>query len=164
MIRAIAAVDDRLGIATDAGIPWKVPADVAHFRELTTGSSVLMGFATYAEFSAPMAGRTNYVATGRTETLRDGFIPVKDLSSFFSGLRGDLWIIGGATLYATTLDVVQEIALTRVAGDFGCTKFFPAFDTMFRLAADEVPPPVEGVPAIRFQRWQRDSPTASPSR
>jgi dihydrofolate reductase len=43
MIRSIAAVDDRLGISTDTGIPWKVPADVAHFRELTTGSNVVMG-------------------------------------------------------------------------------------------------------------------------
>jgi dihydrofolate reductase len=155
MIRAIAAVDDRLGIATDAGIPWKVPADVAHFRELTTGSNVVMGYATYAEFAGPMPGRTNYVATGRTAALRDGFHPVKDLHLFLSEFEGDLWIIGGATLYATTLDAVQEIALTRVAGDFGCTKFFPVFDTAFRLTAEDVPPVVEGVPAIRFQTWRR---------
>jgi dihydrofolate reductase len=155
MIRAIAAVDDRLGIATDTGIPWKVPADVAHFRDLTTGSNVLMGYATYAEFAGPMAGRTNYVATGRTATLRDGFHPVSDLPPFLSGFKGDLWIIGGATFYATTLDAVAEIALTRVAGDFGCTKFFPPFDTAFRLTDEDVPPLVEGVPAIRFQTWQR---------
>jgi dihydrofolate reductase len=155
MIRSIAAVDDRLGIATDSGIPWKVPADVAHFRDLTTGSNVVMGYATYAEFAAPMSGRTNYVATGRPGTLREGFVPVNDLDAFLAGFQGDLWIIGGATLYATTLDVVEEIALTRVAGDFGCTKFFPEFATTFRRTADEVPPPVEGVPAVRFQTWQR---------
>lgn len=155
MIRAIAAVDDRLGIATDTGIPWKVPADVAHFRELTTGSNVLMGYATYAEFADPMPGRVNYVATGRTETLREGFLPVSDLHSFLPAFVGDLWIIGGAMLFVTTLDAVQEIALTRVGGDFGCTKFFPPFDTTFRLTTDDVPPPVEGVPGVRFQTWQR---------
>lgn len=155
MIRAIAAVDDRLGIATDAGIPWNIPADVAHFRELTMGSNVLMGYATYAEFAGPMPGRTNYVATGQTENIRDGFRPVSDLGSFLPEFTWDLWIIGGATLYATTLDVVEEIALTRVAGDFGCTKYFPAFDTVFRLIAEDMPPVVEGVPAIRFQTWLR---------
>jgi dihydrofolate reductase len=155
MIRAIAAVDDRLGIANDTGIPWKVPADVAHFRELTTGSNVLMGYATYAEFSNPMPGRVNYVATSRPGTLREGFTPVDDLHAFVAGFEGDLWIIGGAMLFATTLEAVQEIALTRVAGDFGCTKFFPEFATTFRRTADEVPPPVEGVPAVRFQTWQR---------
>src|ERR1019366_4534822 len=84
MIRAIAAVDDRLGISTDAGIPWNVPADVAHFRALTLSSNVLMGYGTYTEFANPMEGRTNYVATRRTEKLRDGFLPVSDLRTFFT--------------------------------------------------------------------------------
>jgi dihydrofolate reductase len=157
MIRSIAAVDDRLGISSDAGIPWNVPADVAHFRALTMSSNVLMGYGTYTEFASPMPGRTNYVATRRTEKLRDGFLPVSDLRTFFTDrFEGDLWIIGGAMLYATTLEEVEELALTRVTGDFGCTKFFPPFEGMFRLSAEEVPPPVEGVPAIRFQTWQRN--------
>jgi dihydrofolate reductase len=157
MIRAIAAVDDRLGISSDTGIPWNVPADVEHFRALTMSSNVLMGYGTYTEFANPMQGCTNYVATRRTEKLRDGFLPVSDLRSFFAdGFEGDLWIIGGAMLYATTLEEVEELALTRVAGDFGCTKFFPPFKDMFRLSAEEVPPLVEGVPAIRFQTWQRN--------
>jgi dihydrofolate reductase len=157
MIRAIAAVDDRLGISTDAGIPWNVPADVAHFRALTLSSNVLMGYGTYTEFANPMEGRTNYVATRRTEKLREGFLRVGDLRSFFTGgFEGDLWIIGGAMLYTTTLEEVEELALTRVAGDFACTKFFPPFEDKFRLGAEEVPPPVEGVPAIRFQTWQRN--------
>jgi dihydrofolate reductase len=150
-------MDDRRGISVDTGIPWKVPADVEHFRTLTMCSNVLMGYATYTEFADPMPGRTNYVATGRTEQLRNGFHPVNDMQSFLTdGFEGDLWIIGGATLYATTLAEVHELALTRVAGDFGCTKFFPAFEDMFRLTAEEVPPLVAGVPAIRFQTWGRD--------
>jgi dihydrofolate reductase len=156
MIRAIAAVDDRLGLSVDKGIPWNIPADVQHFRTLTMSSNVLMGYATYAEFANPMPGRTNYVVTRRTGTLRDGFLPIRDLRAFFiDGFEGDLWIIGGAMLYATTLDEVEELDLTRVAGDFGCTKFFPPFESMFRLSAEEVPPAVEGIPAIRFQTWQR---------
>jgi len=156
MIRAIAAVDDRLGLSSDAGIPWNVPADVAHFRALTMSSNVLMGYGTYTEFANPMEGRANYVATRRNAQLREGFLPVSDLRPFFTdGFEGDQWIIGGAMLYATTLEEVEELALTRVAGDFGCTKFFPPFEAIFRLSAEEVPPLVEGVPAIRFQTWQR---------
>ena len=156
MIRAIAAFDDRRGLATDTGIPWHIPADVAHFRTLTASSTVLMGYATYSEFKSPMAGRTNYVATRRTSALRDGFIAVGDLPSFFSHFPDeDLWVIGGAMIYAETLAWVEGLELTRIAGDFGCTKFFPAFETMFRLITDEVPPPVTGVPSIRFQTWRR---------
>ncbi len=156
MIRAIAAVDDKLGISTDKGIPWNVPADVQHFREMTLSSNVLMGYGTYVEFANPMPGRINYVATRRSEPLRDGFVAVGDLPVFLSSAReGDLWIIGGATLYAATLQSVQELELTRIAGDYGCTKFFPAFDTLFRLTAEKVPPVVEGIPPIRFQSWLR---------
>ena len=101
MIRAIAAIDDRLGLSTDTGIPWSVPADVAHFRNATAGVDVLMGFATYTEFERPMPGRTNYVATRRGEALREGFLTVDDLDGFLTGGHdGDLWIIGGAGLYA----------------------------------------------------------------
>jgi dihydrofolate reductase len=157
LIRAIAAVDDKLGISTDTGIPWSVPADVEHFRERTMSSNVLMGYYTYVEFTNPMPGRTNYVATGRTAPLRDGFVAVSDLTTFLSSeIEGDLWIIGGAMLYATTLESVQDIELTRVAGDYGCTKFFPPFDVLFRLTAEEVPRVVQGIPAIRFQTWQRN--------
>jgi len=156
MIRAIAAFDDRLGLATDTGIPWHVPADVEHFRTMTASSRVLMGFATYSEFENPMPGRTNYVATRRTAALRDGFIAVGDLRSFLSDNHdSDLWVIGGATVYAETLEAVQELALTRIAGDFGCTKFFPAFETSFRLIADEAPSTEDGTPPIRFQTWRR---------
>jgi dihydrofolate reductase len=156
MIRAIAAFDDRRGLATDTGIPWHIPADVEHFRTMTASSRVLMGYATYLEFESPMAGRTNHVATRRNSELRDGFIAVGDLRSFLSdNLDDDLWVIGGATVYAETLGAVQELALTRIAGDFGCTKFFPTFEAMFQLITDEVPPLVDGVPPIRFQTWRR---------
>jgi dihydrofolate reductase len=156
MIRDIAAIDDRLGLATDTGIPWHIPADIEHFRTLTASSRVLMGYATYTEFENPMPGRTNYVATRRTTELRDGFIPVGDLSSFLSDITGDLWIIGGAMVYGVTLALVQELVLTRIDGDFGCTKFFPAFDETFSLVTDEAPPGAQGVPDIRFQTWRRN--------
>ena len=156
MIRAIAAIDDRLGLATDTGIPWHVPADIEHFRAMTASSRVLMGYATYSEFESPMTGRINYVATRQTTELRDGFIAVGDLRSFLSdNLNNDLWVIGGATVYAETLEAVQELAVTRIAGDFGCTKFFPAFESTFQLITDETPPTEGGLPPIRFQTWRR---------
>jgi dihydrofolate reductase len=156
MIRDIAAIDDRLGLATDTGIPWHVPTDVEHFRTLTESSRVLMGYATYTEFANPMPGRTNYVATRRTTSLRDGFVPVGDVSSFLADETSeDLWVIGGAMLFDFTLPVVAELLLTWVDGDFNCNKFFPAFDEAFLLVTDDAQPPVPGVPDIRFQTWRR---------
>lgn len=156
MIRAIAAIDDRLGLATDTGIPWKVPADVSHFRASIAGSNVLMGYATYTELDSPLPEATNYVATKRGSSLRDGFIAVADVNSFLSdGSPDDIWVIGGATIYAITLPLVQELHLTRVAGDFGCTKFFPVFEPAFELTEDSAFPPIADIPAHRFQTWRR---------
>ena len=61
MIRLIAAIDSRRGIATDSGIPWKLPGDTAYFHEKTAKGLILMGFATYSEFAAPLHGRENFV-------------------------------------------------------------------------------------------------------
>ncbi len=156
MIRAIAAIDDRRGLATDTGIPWHVPADVEHFRATVASSDVLMGYATYEEFQRPLPDCTNFVATRRGSTLRPGFVPVADLDSFLAGDAGSgVWIIGGAQVYARTLPAVEELHLTRVAGDFHCTRFFPPFESAFQLVGDDPSPPVADTPAIRFQTWRR---------
>ena len=165
MIRAIGAMDDRLGVATDTGIPWHIPADVEHFRTSVASGDVLMGYATYVEFEKPMPGGTNFVATRRGSNLRDGFVPVVDLDPFLADEAGNgLWVIGGARLYAEALPAVEQLWLTRVAGDFGCTKFFPTFEPEFLLVDDVPSPSVAGTPAIRFQTWQRTPVPASPDR
>ena len=79
MIRLIAAIDSRRGIATDSGIPWKLPGDSAYFREKTSSGLVVMGRATYDEFAAPLHDRENFVFTRATTPLRQGFGVVTSL-------------------------------------------------------------------------------------
>ena len=67
MIRLIAAIDDRRGIATDLGIPWKLPGDTAYFHDKTANGVILMGRATYEEFAAPLHDRENFVLTPRPD-------------------------------------------------------------------------------------------------
>lgn len=154
VVRAIAALDDRLGIATDTGIPWSVPADVEHFRRTTADVDVLMGYGTYVEYAAPMPGRRNFVATSST-TLRDGFLAVPDAVDFLARRRDDVWVIGGGGLFAATLPQTDELHLTRIGGDYGCTKFFPPFESAFQLVEEEATPAAGDVPAYRFETWRR---------
>ena len=53
MIRAIAAIDNKNGLASETGIPWDLPTDRAFARKMTEGSNLLMGYGTYIEFSKP---------------------------------------------------------------------------------------------------------------
>jgi dihydrofolate reductase len=72
MIRLIAAMDSRRGMATASGIPGKLPGDTAYFRERTTTGVILMGRGTYDEFAAPLHGRESFVLSAKSGVLRTG--------------------------------------------------------------------------------------------
>jgi dihydrofolate reductase len=134
MIKFIAAIDGKRGLANEHGLPWqgKLPTDVKQFRDKTMHCTVLMGYGTYIEFDKPLSDRHNYVATSSTEALRPGFEPVPDAKKFLMGATNDIWVIGGASLFASTLDMADELYLTRIDKDFHCTKFFPDFENRFQ--------------------------------
>lgn len=133
MIRAIAAIDDKRGLATDEGIPWDLPSDRAHERAMTKGGHMLMGYNTYLEFTEAPKDRKWLVVTDGTEPLREGFEPVTNLEEFMKNSPEDLWLFGGAGLFAQTIKYADELHITHVEGDFNCTKFFPEFEDDFTL-------------------------------
>ncbi len=157
MIRLIAAMDTKRGIATAAGIPWHLPGDAAYFRQHTSTGLIVMGWATYAEFAAPLHHRDNYVLTHDvTESLRQGFLPVPSLEDLRAQHPDqDVWVIGGAAVYARTIPQADELFITQVLGDFHCTKFFPVYRDRFALASESGEHQDGGV-GYRFQIWQSD--------
>ena len=156
VIRLIAAIDQKRGLSTNTGIPWRLPGDIAHFRQLTADGAVLMGRTTYDEFAAPLPDRQNFVLTRSPDGLRAGFRGVDDLDAFLANQAGSekLWVIGGSAVYAQTIGHAEELSLTRVAGDFDCTKFFPPFESDFNLVDQDESHRENGV-AYRFETWRR---------
>lgn len=153
MMRFIAALDNRRGIATDTGIPWKLPTDQQYFVEQTREGLILMGFGTYVEFRSPMHDRTNFVATRRTESLLPGFVAVHDVPGFLAEHAGArVNNIGGAVLFDTTLALADELVLTQLHADFGCTKFFPKYEHAFRCASRSEPVMENGTEFV-FEIW-----------
>lgn len=152
MIRLIAAIDSRRGLATAEGIPWRLPGDSAYFREKTSTGVVVVGRTTYLEFAAPLGEHENQVLTHSTSPLRSGFRPVAKLEDVMERFpHEDIWVIGGAAVYAATIDGADELLLTQVRGDFRCTKFFPSYDafTLAEFSADHT----ENGVSYRFERW-----------
>lgn len=156
MIFAIAALDREGGIADDKGIPWqgKIPTDVAYFRDKTTGSSVLMGAGWYKEQTLPLPKRKNYVATSDSNPLRPGFEKVTDARSFLQSATENIWVGGGAGLFASTLDLIDELYLTLIEADFNCTKFFPDYHKDF-VRVDSNQPIIENGTTFTFTVWRR---------
>jgi dihydrofolate reductase len=157
MIRLIAAIDSRRGIATDSGIPWKLPGDTAYFHDKTATGIIFMGWATYKEFAAPLHERENFVLTSDTAPLRTGFRAIDSLERLVAEHPNeDVLVIGGATVYAETIAQADELFLTQVLGDFHCTKFFPPYEATFRLATTS-DDHHDGETRYRFETWQRQA-------
>jgi dihydrofolate reductase len=155
MIRLIAAIDSRRGIATDSGIPWKLPGDTAYFRQKTATGLIIMGRATYEEFSAPLHDTDNFVLTRGTAPLRAGFRAVTSVDQLRRAHPDeDIWVIGGAGVYEETIGEAQQLLLTQVVGDFHCTKFFPPYRDSFELASQSADHAERGI-TYRFETWRR---------
>jgi dihydrofolate reductase len=158
MIRLIAALDSQRGIATDSGIPWKLPGDTAYFREKTTSGLIVMGRATYDEFAAPLHGGENYVLSTTTVPLRAGFQAITTLQQLRAAHPDeDIWVIGGATVYRETIAEADELLLTQVLSDFKCTKFFPPYEAAFELQSRSADNHENGL-TYRFETWRRRKP------
>jgi dihydrofolate reductase len=157
VIRLIAAMDTSRGIATDKGIPWKLPGDAAYFEDQTTTGLIVMGRATYNEFSAPLHGRDNYVLTREQNRLRSGFQPIANLADLMtSHPNEDVWVIGGSFVYEETIDGADELFITQVLKDFHCTKFFPAYRIGFTRFEQSKDREERGV-RYRFEKWRRNT-------
>jgi dihydrofolate reductase len=138
MIRLIAAIDRKRGIAKGGIQPWFIPEDECYFTDETKkyGAAVLVGSTTFKTFHEPLAGRQNYVLT-RDRTPIAGAETVNDLERFLKGLQGkDLWVVGGANVFAQVIEAGQadELYLTHIQADFGCNQFFPEYQQTFKLA------------------------------
>lgn len=157
MIRCIAALDNKRGIANDHGIPWqgKLPTDVAYYRAKITSGTLLMGYGLYKELTKPYPGGINYVATdNKAEKFPEGFEPVYDAREFLQKAEGDVWNLGGAGLFMSTLDLADELYLTKIEADFNCTKFFPEYENDFELVSQSEPQIENGL-TFRFTVYRR---------
>ncbi len=106
-------------------LPWRLPADLAHFKRLTLGHPILMGRRTWDSLGRPLPGRRNLVLT-RTPGSIDGADVVHSVAEAKALVgEGVLMIIGGAELYRLVLPEVDVLHLTRVEAEVDGDVAFP---------------------------------------
>lgn len=159
MVRFIAALDEKRGIADEHGIPWqgKVPTDVQYYHQKIEHGIILMGYGVYKELSQPYKSDhpVNYVASrDPLVELRAGFELVSDARQFIKAQAEDVWNTGGAILFQETIDLADELYITQLEGNFRCTKFFPTYQTDFKRVSQS-PPVTENGITYRFEVWRR---------
>ena len=134
IVSIIAAMARNRVIGINNTLPWHLPADFKHFKQVTLGKPVVMGRMTYESIGKPLPGRTNIIVTGdsnyRPENADDSCIVCHSLDEALAaaGLVDEIMIIGGASFYAQTLPRADRLYLTVIDEDFDGDAWFPEFD------------------------------------
>jgi dihydrofolate reductase len=102
-------------IGRDGGIPWVLPEDLAHFKALTMGHTVLMGRRTWESLPVrfrPLPGRRNIVVSRNPDYRAEG---AEVVASIEAGLgEGQNWVIGGAEIYHLAMPLATRCEITEV--------------------------------------------------
>jgi dihydrofolate reductase len=126
MLSLVVAVAENDAIGKGNALPWHLPADLKHFKQLTLGKHVLMGRKTYQSIGKALPQRTNLVLSRRDFSAADARV-VPDVGAA-RAIAGDdpLMVIGGAEIYRLALPEADLIHLTLVHTRVGdADTFFP---------------------------------------
>jgi len=156
IISIIVAMDEARGIGKNNALMWKIPGELARFKEITMGHPIIMGRKTFESIGRVLPGRTNIIITRDPEYKVDGAVVVNSLEeglkkaqeeglSRHSGEQRDtridsgqarmteleIFIIGGGQIFEQALPLTDRLYLTIVKGDFGADVFFPEYEKVF---------------------------------
>lgn len=129
-VSIVVAVAENGGIGKDNQLLWHLPADLKHFKNITSGHSIIMGRKTYESIGKPLPNRRNMVITRNKSLYIEGvetFYDIKDAIEECSGEQ-EVFIIGGAEIYKQSIGICDQIYLTTVHQDFPADAFFPKLE------------------------------------
>lgn len=126
-------------IGRDNALPWRLPSDMKHFKELTIGHTVIMGRKTYDSMGQPLVERRNVVISRDPGLAYDGAEVVSSLDDALGLAAGEdeVFVAGGAEIYRLALPRADRIYLTVVHTAVEGDTHFPEFDMEeWQLAED----------------------------
>lgn len=154
IISIIAAMAENRVIGKDGRLPWHLPADLAHFRDVTMGHPLVMGRKTFEGIGRPLPGRTTIVVSRQLDYHPAGCFVVNDLDSALTVVPDatEIFICGGGEIYRQALPFADRVYLTIVhkiaEGDTVFPEIPQCFTEVSCTEADENPP-------LTFIRYDR---------
>jgi dihydrofolate reductase len=166
MIKAILACDENWGIGKAGTLPWPHnSADLKWFKQMTTGSTVVMGRKTWDSLPVkPLPNRRNIVISRDPsivyKILQPNFacpldayrVLLKDRVIAERTIKEGVWIIGGASLIEGFIDIIDEFYLNMIVGDYDCDVFLPRDLIMAQFVQADVAQPNTD---LNITRWIR---------
>lgn len=130
-LHLVVAIDEKGGIGKNNQLLWHLPADLKHFKEITSGHPIIMGRKTYDSIGKPLPNRRNVVITRQKNLKIEGTEVVNSLNEAIELVKNEnlAFIIGGAEIFAAAMPLVHQMELTLVHHTFQADTFFPEIDT-----------------------------------
>ena len=129
IISIIAAMGKNRVIGKNNSLPWKLPADMKHFQDLTTGKPVIMGRKTFESLGKPLPNRMNIIITRDQNYKAEGCIVAHSLDDALKAAENqkEVMIIGGSQIYKEFLPRADKMYLTLIEADFEGDAYFPGY-------------------------------------
>ena len=142
IVSLIVAMDRRRGIGKDNRLPWRLSADLKRFRELTMGHHLIVGRKTFESIGKPLPGRQMIIVTRQAGLQVESCFVAQSVDEALRLARergeSEVFVIGGAEIYAQTLALADRLYLTLVEAEVEADTFFPEFDEAEWLAQETV--------------------------
>ncbi|MBI4430911.1 MAG: dihydrofolate reductase [Candidatus Omnitrophica bacterium] len=132
MLYHVVAMAKNRVIGKENKLPWHFSSDLKHFRQLTTGQTVIMGRKTFESIGKPLPNRENFVVSRSRGVGAEGLRFFNSPEKAFEAVRTDsAYIIGGADLFRQTMEGINGIYLTLIEQAFEGDAFYPQIPEYF---------------------------------
>jgi dihydrofolate reductase len=129
ILSLLVAADENNVIGKDNQLPWHLPADLRYFRNQTWAMPILMGRKTFESIGKPLPGRKSIVITHNKQWKHEGVTVVHSIQEALDAAAAlgvkEVFVIGGATIFASAFTSAQRIYLTRIHHQFDGDAYFP---------------------------------------
>ncbi|ALQ07012.1 MULTISPECIES: type 3 dihydrofolate reductase [Pseudoalteromonas] len=139
IISMIAAMANNRVIGLDNKMPWHLPADLQHFKKVTTGKPVIMGRKTFESIGRPLPGRRNIIITRNLGYQADGIETVATPEAALNLVSDaeEVMIIGGGNIYQQFLERAERLYLTFIDLDVEGDTQFPDYQKIAKWELKE---------------------------
>lgn len=123
----LVAHDQNRGIGFENQLPWYLPNDLKHVKQLSTGNTLVMGRNTFESIGKSLPNRRNVVLTRDQNFKADGIDVIHNVEDI-NQLEGHVFIFGGQSLFEMFIDKVDDMYITVIEDKFQADTFFPPYD------------------------------------
>ena len=129
IVTIVVAIAENYAIGKNNQLLWHMPADLKHFKNITTGHTVIMGRKTYDSVGKPLPNRRNIIVT-RQDIKIEGCQVVNSIADALAlcANEHEVFIVGGAEIYKLAMSKTDRIYLTIIHHSFDADTLFPEID------------------------------------